>query len=73
MQTLVDAAHEQDAHMLAARVYDESDYLALSAWLEESPENRVMLFHSEDYPYGYLLLRNYAQQVSFDDPMPSFS
>ncbi|MSR85900.1 hypothetical protein EXS74_00725 [Candidatus Woesearchaeota archaeon] len=73
MQTLVDVAHEQDAHLIAARVYDENDYIALSSWLKESTQNRIMLFHSEPYPYGYLLLRNYPEQVSFDDLMPDFS
>ena len=73
MQNIVDTAHQENAHMIAARVYDESDYTALSTWLEESSGNRIMLFHSEAYPYGYLLLRNYPEQVSFDEMMPSFS
>lgn len=66
-------AEQTNASFIAARVYNEDDYKVLSTWLEFSPRNRVMLFHSEAYPYGYLLLRNYPQQVTFDDLMPSFS
>jgi len=73
MQTVVDVAYEEGAHVIAARVYDESDYMALSTWLDESADNRIILFHSEAYPYGYLLLRNYAEQVTFDDVMPSLA
>lgn len=73
MQSVVDVAHKEDAHVIAARVYDESDYNALTSWLEESQNNRLILYHSEAYPYGYLVLRDYPQQVSFDDIMPHFS
>ncbi len=73
MQKVVDAADKENAQVIAARVYNEDDYLVLSSWLESSPKKRIILFHSEAYPYGYLLLRNYPTQVSFDDVMPSFS
>ena len=73
MQKLVDAAHEQTAHVIAARVYNEDDYNVLTSWLEETPNNRLILYHSEAYPYGYLVLRNYPLQVSFDDPMLDLS
>ncbi len=69
LQLLVDKAHEENAHVIAARVYNKNDFNVLSFWLEESTENRIILFHSEAYPYGYLLLRNYPQQVTFDDLM----
>jgi len=30
------------------------------------------LFHSEAYPYGYKLYREFPYQVTFDDVMPRF-
>lgn len=73
MQKIVDVAEQESAQIIAARVYNEDDYIVLSSWLETSEENRIILFHSEAYPFGYLLLRNYPKQVTFDDIMPSFS
>ncbi|MDP3727905.1 MAG: hypothetical protein Q8R18_00480 [bacterium] len=73
LQKLVDKAEEANATVIAARVYNEDDYVVLSEWLESSEKKRIILFHSEAYPYGYLLLRNYPAQVTFDDIMPSFS
>lgn len=72
MDTVVEAAHRKNAHVIAVRVYTEDDYRVISEWLEESPENRVILFHSEAYPYGYLLLRVYPLQVTFGDLAPDF-
>jgi hypothetical protein len=72
MNTVVNVAMQEGASVIAARVYDQSDYLALSKWLDSSQTNRVILFHSEPYPYGYKLLREYTFQVSFDDPKPIF-
>ena len=34
--------------------------------------NRLILFHSEAYPYGYKLYREFSKQVTFDDTMPRF-
>ncbi|MBI5797601.1 hypothetical protein HZA98_01715 [Candidatus Woesearchaeota archaeon] len=72
MQKVVNKAHEENASVIAARVYNEDDYSVLSAWLQENESNRLILFHSEAYPYGYLLLRNYPKQITFDDIMPKF-
>jgi hypothetical protein len=72
MSTLVNIARKEGSSVIAARVYDGSDYSALKGWLESSPNNRLILFHSEPYPYGYKLLREYPFQVTFDDPKPVF-
>ena len=73
LQKVVNTAEEANATIIAARIYNEDDYRVLSAWLETSEQKRVVLFHSEAYPYGYLLLRKYPQQATFDDIMPIFS
>jgi len=72
MGIVTDTAREEHAQVIAARSYTEDDYQALSVWLEENKEHRLVLFHSEAYPYGYLLYRNYPFQVTFDDIMPQF-
>ena len=69
---LTAVAEHHDAHVIAARVYNEEDYNVLKEWVEEDKNNRVILFHSEPYPYGYKLYREYAQQVAFNDIMPKF-
>ena len=64
---------EQEGKVIAARVYTEQDYKDLTHWLEQDKDNRLILFHSEPYPYGYKILREYSQQVTFDDINPRFT
>jgi hypothetical protein len=72
MSSIPSLAEMEGAKVIAARVYDASDYTALKQWLEKDFENRLILFHSEPYPYGYKLLREFQGQVSFDDINPVF-
>ncbi|MBS3162928.1 hypothetical protein J4467_03300 [Candidatus Woesearchaeota archaeon] len=69
---LVEKAEELNASVIAARVYNEEDYKPLKAWLENNEKHRLVLFHSEPYPYGYRLYREFEEQVTFDDMMPRF-
>jgi len=62
-----------DSHFIAARVFSKSDYEVLKDWLNSDERNRLMLFHSVSYPYGYLLMNEYKFRVTFDDPNPIFS
>ena len=43
---------------------------SLKEWLEEDPRHKAILFHSEAYPYGYRLAREFRSQTTFDDPNP---
>jgi hypothetical protein len=70
---LVGKAQENKAHIIAARVYNENDYAVLKRWLEDSEKNKLLLFHSISYPYGYLLFQEYPNQTTFGDIMPIFS
>ena len=70
---LVEKAEELNASVIAARVYNEEDYEPLKEWLENNENNRLVLFHSEPYPYGYKLYREFSEQVTFNDMMINFS
>jgi hypothetical protein len=72
MNEVVSKAELEKAKVIAARVYDERDYIALKSWLEKSPENRLILFHTEPYPYGYKILREFSEQTTFDELNPVF-
>lgn len=72
MEKVVQKARSIGAKVVAARVFNSNDYEILKRWLQESPGNRAILFHSVSYPYGYLLLREFPRQTSFDDPNPRF-
>jgi hypothetical protein len=73
MERVVSEARSRHSSIIAARVFDSSDYSALKSWLLESRDNRAVLFHSASYPYGVLLLREFPLQTSFDDPNPRFA
>jgi hypothetical protein len=64
---------EEEGKVIAARVYNENDYTTLTRWLDQDEKHRLILFHSEPYPYGYKILREYPQQVTFDDIKPRFT
>jgi hypothetical protein len=72
MDKIVDAARLHNSKVIAARVFSYEDYEALKLWLESSYENRVILFHSMPYPYGFLLLEEFPQQTTFGDINPIF-
>ena len=65
---IFDKAREVDARIVASRVYEAEDYNEAKKWLQESRDNRLILFHSMSYPYGLLISKEFRGQVSFDDP-----
>jgi hypothetical protein len=72
MENVVRKAEMLRANVIAARVFNSDDYEKLKRWLYQSPNHRAILFHSASYPYGYLLLKEFPAQTSFDDPNPRF-
>jgi hypothetical protein len=71
-ERLIDAARDHGSSVIATRVFSRSDAEHLSAWLDEDPDRRAVLFHSVSYPYGFELLGGYPNQVSFGDSDPVF-
>ena len=67
MDKIVNAAVNNNAKVIATRVFNSDDYDKLVSWLKLSKENRAVLFHSASYPYGQLILREYPAQVTFGD------
>lgn len=72
MQKVVSMADAAKAEVIAARVFNSNDYSILKRWLLASSSHRAVLFHSASYPYGYLLMKEFVNQTSFDDPNPRF-
>ncbi|MEM4247338.1 MAG: hypothetical protein QXF14_03385 [Candidatus Woesearchaeota archaeon] len=70
MEKVVQKAKSVGAKVIAARDFNSNDYDILRKWLVESGQHRAILFHSVSYPYGYLLLKEFPKQTSFDDPNP---
>jgi len=70
MRKVVEKARKTRAKVIAARVFNSDDYEELKRWLQSSKDHRAILFHSASYPYGYLLLKEFPSQTSFDDPNP---
>jgi hypothetical protein len=73
LDKLINKARETNAQVIAARVYNENDYLVLKEWVEEDKKNRLILFHSQSYPFGHKLYKEYSQQITFDDISPKFT
>ena len=69
---LVKEAKEQNAEVIGARIFNETDYLPLKNWLEEDKNHRVILFHSAAYYFGIKLFREFPKQTSFGDINPKF-
>ncbi|MFH1440125.1 MAG: hypothetical protein ABIG89_06150 [Candidatus Woesearchaeota archaeon] len=67
MDKIIDAAIKNNAHVIAARVFNSDDYDKLKSWLMRTKDNRAILFHSVPYPYGYLIMKEFAEQVTFGD------
>lgn len=72
MNKIVKAAVIDDAHVIATRVFSLDDYKMLRTWLFMDPSNRAILFHSASYPYGYMMLKEFPNQVTFGDVNPRF-
>ncbi len=72
MDKITDKAREIKATIIATRIFNSDDYSAIKKWLDESPERKVILFHSSSYPYGQKIFREYTNQTTFDDPNPEF-
>jgi hypothetical protein len=70
MENIIIKAEKLDARVIAVRIFSLDDYNKVKAWLEKSRKHKAILFHSEAYPYGYLLAREFKWQTSFDDINP---
>lgn len=70
---VVAKAEELRSDFIAVRIFDRSDYYPVEEWLEKDLGNRAILFHSISYPYGYILMNDFPEQVTFGDPNPIFS
>ncbi|MBS3107972.1 hypothetical protein J4468_03575 [Candidatus Woesearchaeota archaeon] len=63
-------ARENNAKVIATRVFNSYDYNEAKKWLEENKENKIILFHSTMYPYAILLMQEFEGRISSDDPNP---
>jgi hypothetical protein len=63
-----DAARKNNASIVGTRVFNSDDYKQAKEWLDETKENKIILFHSTMYPYGIKLMKEYQSRISFDDP-----
>lgn len=70
---LVREAKDRNISLIAARIYKESDYTPLKAWMDESAERRLILFHSAAYEFGMKMFKDYPTRVSFGDLYPVFA
>ncbi len=69
---VVEEANKIGAKAIGIRVRYEEDYKAVQEWLQQSKENRTVLFHSAPYQPGYRLFFEFPEQVTFGDPHPQF-
>lgn len=67
---IVEKAQDEDAHVIAVRVYNEQDYYPVKSWLNEDKNNRAILFHSAAYNPGMKLFKEFPKQTSFGDINP---
>lgn len=65
-------AREVNATVLGARVYSRDDYDAVKDWLAIDKSHRAVLFHSMPYPFGYRIMKEFPEQVTFGDVNPVF-
>ncbi|RME54694.1 hypothetical protein D6777_02985 [Candidatus Woesearchaeota archaeon] len=70
MNNVIKVAEKEGAKVIGVRVFNRDDYENVKAWLEKNINNKAILFHSEAYPYGYMIAREFATQTSFDDINP---
>jgi hypothetical protein len=69
---VIDYAKNNNINLVAIRVFEKEDYIAVKKWLNEDPNNRAILFHSALYPEGYSLFKEFPKQTSFGDTKPIF-
>jgi hypothetical protein len=72
MFDVVDKAREVNATVLGVRVYSRDDYDAVKDWLEQDKSRRAVLFHSMPYPFGYKIMKEFPEQITFGDINPVF-
>jgi hypothetical protein len=53
IQRLLDRAAQLRSSVVAVRVVTAKEYNALRHWLEQSPKNRAIVFHSALYPFAH--------------------
>ncbi len=70
---LVREAKDRSISIIAARIYTESDYLPLKAWMEGSADRRLILFHSAAYEFGNKMFAEYPERAGFGDLYPVFA
>lgn len=70
MDRVIMKAKMKNSNIIAIRIFSLDDYQNVKAWLEENSKHKAILFHSEPYPYGYKLAREFESQTSFDDINP---
>lgn len=68
LSSLVDEAKKESAHVIAARVFNSNDYYVLKNWLSKDKNNKLVLFHTSPYPYGFKIFEEFPKQTTFDDP-----
>ena len=61
---------EKAENVVAMRVFNKDDYMKLKSWLKKDKEHKAILFHTSPYPYGYLILKEFPNQTTFDDINP---
>lgn len=71
-QLLVKEAERIQADVIAARVYNQEDYLPLKIWLESNDKHRLILLHSAVYEFGIKLFREFPSRTTFGDLEPKF-
>lgn len=69
-EIVYDIAREHNVNLVASRVFDSYDYIIAKDWLEEDEKNKLILFHSTMYPYAILLMQEFSDRISFNDPNP---
>ncbi len=72
-ERLTKAAIDNNADVIATRIFNSDDYHKLKSWLNTSIQNNAILFHSAPYPYGYLMFKEFPNQVTFGDINVEFS
>lgn len=70
---LVREARDRSISIIAARIYTESDYKPLKAWMDESTDRRLILFHSAAYEFGSRMFAEFPTRVGFGDLYPVFT
>lgn len=69
---VVQKAREENAKVIAVRIFDEKDSEPVREWLSEDTDNRAILFHSAPYVDGNKLFFDFPEQTSFGDLKPEF-